>query len=169
MASWPDGYDRRAVPTLEQVAAVFTIAGGSLALIQLTAILVRLNRRPRLQLRVGSVRELTEDGRSVTVLQIVTTNAGTLSARNILWNYDLPPGCRVIGSDAERHEREGRTTIARDLDHLHPNVETHHELSLEVPSAPVEFEVRYRVHLEDARPQAGVLRVSRPAAAERQA
>lgn len=131
-----------------------------MALIQLTAILFRVSRRPRLRVRIGSVKEAGEDGLRTAVVQIITTNSGSLSARNVLWNYDLPSGFRVLGSEAELHERQDRVTVVRALEHLHPNVETHHELTVETPLGLASFEVRYRIHLADARPQAGLLSVA---------
>jgi hypothetical protein len=148
------------MPTLSEVAALFTIVGGSLALIQLTAILLRVNRRPRLRVRIGTVKEASENDVRTAALQIITTNSGSLSARNVLWNYDLPSGFRVLGGDAEMHERQDRVTVVRALEHLHPNVETHHELTVELPFGMTTFEVRYRIHLADARPQAGLLSVA---------
>ena len=145
------------MPRLSEVAAVFTIAGGSLALIQLTAIIRRLNRRARLTVRIGTVREGTEDGRRAVTLQVITTNTGSLSARNILWNYDLPPTFRVLDSDTQHHQLRDRLTVARALDHLHPRVETRHELTIERPREIHDFELRYRIHLEDSRPQTGLL------------
>jgi hypothetical protein len=145
---------------LSELAALFTIVGGSLALIQLTAILFRVSRRPRLRVRIGTVRQLGEDGERTAALQIITTNSGTLSARNVLWNYDLPAGFRVLGSEAELHERLDRVTVVRALEHLHPSVETHHELTVEIPLGLANFEMRYRIHLADARPQAGLLSVT---------
>lgn len=158
-------YERRRhydlpVPSIDQVAAVFTIVAGSFALIQLTAILLRLNRRPRLTVRIGEVRDASEEGRRICTLQLITTNSGTLSARNILWNYDLPATFRVLGSDAEHHERLDRVTVARALEHLHPRVETHHELTMEIPGDVKGFELHYRIHLEDARPQTGFVPIN---------
>jgi hypothetical protein len=148
------------VATVNDVAALFTIVGGSLALIQLTAILFRLSRRPQLRVRIGAVKEAGEDGVRTVVLQIITTNSGSLSAQNVLWNYDLPSALRVLGSDAELHQRQDRVTVVRALEHLHPNVETHHELTLEIPLGLASFDVHYRIHLADARPQAGLLSVA---------
>jgi hypothetical protein len=149
-----------AVPSIDQIAAVFTIVAGTFALIQLTVILLRLNRRPRLTVRIGEVRDVSEDGRRIYALQLITTNSGSLSARNILWNYDLPATFRVLGSDAEHHARLDRVTVARALEQLHPRVETHHELTIEIPRDAADFELRYRIHLEDARPQIGFVRVN---------
>jgi hypothetical protein len=148
------------VPTLGEVTALFTIVGGSLALIQLTAILFRVSRRPRLRVRIATVKEARDDGVRTAALQIITTNSGSLSARNVLWNYDLPSGFRVLGSDAELHERQDGVTVVRALEHLHPNVETHHALTVEIPLGLASFEVRYRIHLADARPQTGQLSVA---------
>ena len=151
------------MPSLQQVAAVFTIVGGSLALIQLTAILIRLNRRPRLKVHLGSVRKEARDARLIVVLHLITTNSGALSARNILWNYDLPLGFRVLRPD-EHYERVDRVTVARALEQLHPRVETHHELTVEVPDDVKDFELRFRIHLEDLKPQAGSIPVKLDAA-----
>ena len=115
-------------------------------------------------MRIGEIRDVIEEGRRIATFQLITTNSGTLSARNILWNYDLPPTFRVLGSDAEHHERVDRVTVARDLEHLHPRVETHHELAVEIPQDVRGFELRYRIHLEDARPQTGLVPVNLGAA-----
>jgi hypothetical protein len=151
------------VPSLDHLAAIFTIAAGSLALIQLTAILLRVNRRPRLSVQLGLTRRGTEAGSQVIQIPLITTNTGSLSARNILWNYDLPVGFLVLGSD-EHHTRADRVTVARALEYLHPRVETHHELTIRVPENVNEFELRYRIHMEDARPQTGTVQVKVPAA-----
>ena len=146
------------MPSLEQIAAAFTVVGGTLALIQLTAIVLRLNRRPKLTLRMAPADVRQEAGRRLVVLHVITTNSGSLSARNILWNYDLPPTFRPVGSE-EHHRRAGSVTIARALEHLHPQVETHHEMTIEVPADVNDFQLAYRIHLEDAQPQAGTLAV----------
>ena len=156
-------YYRLEVPSLQQIAAVFTIVGGSLGLIQLTAILVRLNRRPRLKVRLESVRKEAHDARLIVVLHLITTNSGTLSARNILWNYDFPLGFRVMKPD-EHHERMDRVTVARALEQLHPRVETHHELAVEAADGVKDFELRFRVHLEDLKPQVGTIMIRLDAA-----
>lgn len=148
------------MPSIDQIAAVFTIAAGTLALIQLTAIFVRVNRHPILTVRLGEVSDGSQGGRRVCILELITTNTGSLSARNILWNYDLPASFRVLGPDSEHHPRLDRVTVARALEHLHPSVETHHELTLEIPPSVPDFDLRYRIHLEDARPQSGIVRVS---------
>jgi hypothetical protein len=150
------------VPSLDQIAAAFTIAAGSLALIQLTAILVRVNRRARLAVQIGPIRRGAEAGPQVIQIPVITTNIGSLSAKNILWNYDLPASSRVLGSD-QHHTRADRVTVARALDYLHPNVETHHELAIELPPEVTTFELRYRIHLEDSRPQVGTIQVKVPA------
>jgi hypothetical protein len=151
------------VPSLDHIAAIFTIAAGSLALIQLTAILLRVNRRPRLAVQLGMVRRGTEAASQVIQIPLITTNTGSLSARNILWNYDLPAGFRVLGSD-EHHMRADRVTVARALEYLHPRVETHHELAIELPETVTEFDLRYRIHMEDSRPQTGTIQVKVSAA-----
>jgi len=53
----------------------------------------------------------------------------------------------VLGSEAEMHERQDRVTVVRALEHLHPNFETHHELTVEIPLGLASFEVRCRMHL----------------------
>jgi len=101
----------------------------------------------------------TKAGREVVVLPLITTNSGSLSARNILWNYDLPSSLTIVSPGAEHHEHASRTTIARALEHLHPQVEAHHEIVVEHTPDFGDFAVWYRIHLEDSRPIRGSMQI----------
>lgn len=151
------------MPDIYAIAAIFTIVGGTLALIQLFAILSRLNRRPRLRVSVEATKENPGSGDDVVVLMLSTTNWGSVTAHSILWNYDLPTQRVLLDSESDYDEHEGITTIARSIDHLHPRVAITHQLRLAWPDAARDLSVQYRIHLEDLPPQSGELAVTRPA------